>query len=71
MVRLATLSITNKALEIGIKIMTNQEIAYNIYENLNNLNTGWGDHELFVNLDRNDQIVVGRVINNLIRQDFY
>ena len=70
MVRLATLSITNKALEIGIEIMTNQEIAYKIYENKTNLN-GWGNIVIFSDLDRADQIVVSRIINNLIRQDFY
>ena len=48
--------------------MTNQQIAFEIYKTEKN---DWGNHPLFRDLPNTNKIVVGRVINNLIRQDFY
>ena len=48
--------------------MSNQLIAYKIYETEKN---DWGNHPLFKDLNRSDKLIVGRIINNLIRQDYY
>ena len=61
-------SILTTQLTIKFKNMSNQLIAYKIYETEKN---DWGNHPLFKDLNRNDKLIVGRIINNLIRQDYY
>ena len=47
------------------------DVAHDIYETPELLNNGWGEHSGFKKLSRAEQIVVSRLVNNWIRQDYY
>ena len=45
------------------------DIAHKIYEDMNALNNGWG---MYVeDLTRSERLLVNRLVNNWIRQDYY
>lgn len=48
-----------------------QKLAYEIYESLDNLSTGWAQDERYQALDYWSRVKVDRIINNIIREDYY
>ena len=46
-------------------------LAVQIFDTTPSLGTGWGEDERFENLDYWDKVYVSRIINNLIRQEYY